>query len=167
MTFRYAFWRGRGCCPFRVRFVPAWWLSVLRGRVPGTLAVIAVLVMGAVAWCRLVRWSGRSGGEAGEGPAAPAPGFRGQALGGAALVFFLPGVPGLQDALVADDEQRRGEQHQRGQAHQAAPAAADVVGGGVLGGGEAAFGAGAAGVGAAVRGGWVVVFLRGLGKAPG
>ena len=105
VTFRYALWRGRGCCPVRVRFVPAWRLSVLRGRVPGTLAVIAVLVMGAVAWCRLARWSGRSGGEAGEGPAAPAPGFRGQALGGAALVFFLPGVPGLQDALVADDEQ--------------------------------------------------------------
>ncbi len=57
---------------WRVRFVSAWWLSVLCGWVPGTLAVIAVLVMGAVAWCRLVRWSGRSGGEAGEGPAAPA-----------------------------------------------------------------------------------------------
>jgi len=96
---------------------------------------------------------------------APAPGFRGQALGGAALVFFLPGVPGVQDALVADDEQCRGEQHQRGQAHEAAPAAGDVVGGGVLGGGEAAFGAGAAGVGAAVRGGGVVVFLRGLGES--
>src|ERR1019366_8370153 len=67
-----------------------------------------------------------------------------------------------EDALVADDEQRRGEQHQRGQAHQAAPAAADVVGGGVLGGGEAAFGAGAAGVGAAVPGGGVVVLLRGF-----
>ncbi len=51
----------------------------------------AVLVMGAVAWCRLAWWSGRSGGEAGEGPAAPAPGFRGQALGGlrAAFAIFL------------------------------------------------------------------------------
>ena len=58
---------------------------------------------------------------------------------------------------------RRWRQHEGRQAHEAAPAAADVVGGGVLGGGEAAFGAGAAGVGAAVRGGGVVVFLRGLG----
>ena len=49
------------------------------------------------------------------------------------------------------------------QAHEAAPAAADVVAGGVLGGGEAAFGAGAAGVGAAACRGGVVVFLRGLG----
>jgi hypothetical protein len=65
---------------------------------------------------------------------------------------LLPGAPGSEDALVADDQQGRGEQHQRGQAHEAAPAAADVAGGGVLGGGEAAFGAGAAGVGAAVRG---------------
>src|ERR1035441_2124947 len=124
------------------------------------------------------------GGERGERLASPAPGFRGEPSGGAAGVFLLPGVPGGEDALVADDEQRRGEQHQRGQAHQAAPAAADVVGGGVLGGGEAAFGAGAAGggggggrgggggqaacgagaagVGAAVPGGGVVVLLRGF-----
>src|SRR6185437_9096091 len=51
-----------------------------------------------------------------------------------------------------------------GNTHEAAPAAADVVGGGVLGGGEAAFGAGAAGVGAAPGGGGVVMFLRGLGE---
>jgi hypothetical protein len=40
--------------------------------------------------------------------------------------FFLPGVPGCQDALVADDQQGGGEQHEGCQAHQAAPAAADV-----------------------------------------
>src|ERR1017187_6032404 len=138
------------------------------------------------------RWPGLGrpgGGERGERLASPAPGFRGEPGGGAAGVFLLPGVPGGEDALVAGDEQCRGEQHQRGQAHQAAPAAADVVGGGVLGGGEAAFGAGAAGVGgaggrgggggvlgggeaafgagaagvgAAVPGGGVVVLLRGF-----
>ena len=44
-------------------------------------------------------------GEAGGGLAAAAPGFRGEPGGGAARVFFLPGVPGVQDPLVADDEQ--------------------------------------------------------------
>jgi hypothetical protein len=43
-----------------------------------------------------------------------APGSGGQAAGGAMLVFFLPGVPGCQDALVADDEQGGGEQHEGG-----------------------------------------------------
>src|SRR6266581_7607617 len=127
----------------------------------------------AFAWLRLLccggggRWargrggSGRPGGEAGEGLAAPFAGFRGQPGGCAALVFFLPGVPGVQDALVAEDEQGRDEQHQGCQAHEAAPAAGDVAGGGVLDGGEAAFGAGAAGVGAAPGRRRVVVFLRG------
>ena len=86
------------------------------------------------------------GEEVLQGRAAAFAGFRGQPGGGAAGVVFLPGVPGGEDPLVADDEQGGCGQHQRGQAHQAAPAAADVVGGGVLGGGEAAFGAGAAGV---------------------
>ena len=106
-----------------------------------------------VSW-RVMRCGAQGGPAAStaEGCAAPAPGFRGQAFGGAAFVFLLPGVPGLQDALVADDEQAGDGQHEGGQAHEAAPAAADVVAGGVLGGGEAAFGAGAAGVGAAVRG---------------
>src|SRR5215470_19010038 len=100
--------------------------------------------------------SGRSGGEAGEGPAAAFAGFRGEPGGGAAGVVLLPGVPGGQDALVADDEQGCGEQHQGGRAHEAAPAAGDVAGGGVPGGGEAAFGAGAAGVGAAPGRGGIV-----------
>src|SRR5260221_401778 len=99
------------------------------------------------------------GGEHGERLAAPAPGFGGQAFGGATLVFFLAGVPGGEDALVADDQQGGGEQHQGCQAHEAAPAAADGIGGGVLGGGEAALGAGAAGGGVAggrLRGGGVL-----------
>src|SRR5262249_28058516 len=76
------------------------------------------------------------------------PGFRGKAFCGAALVFLLPGVPGGQDALVAGDQQGGGEQHQRGQAHEPAPAAGDVAGGGGFGGGGAAVGGGGGG------GGW-------------
>src|SRR5580698_5543109 len=106
----------------------------------------------------------RCGGEGGEGSAAPAAGPRGEAGGGAAGVVFLAPVPCGSDALVAGDDQAGGEQQPGGQAHDAAPAAGGVAGGGVLEGGEAAFGAGAAGVGAAVRGGGVVVFLRGLGQ---
>jgi hypothetical protein len=101
-------------------------------------------------------------GEAGEGLAAALAGFRRQAGCGAAGVLFLACVPCCEDALVADDELGGGEQRQGRQSREAAPAAADVVGGGVLGGGEAAFGAGAAGVGAVPGGGGVVVFLRGF-----
>jgi hypothetical protein len=68
----------------------------------------------------------------------------------------------VQDPLVADDQQRGGEQHEGGQARQAAPAAGDVVAGRVFRGGEAAFGAGAAGVGAALGGRGIVVFLPGF-----
>src|ERR1700691_846679 len=106
-------------------------------------------------------------GEAGGGLAAAFAGFRGEPGGGPARVVFLPCVPGGEDPLVADDEQAGDGEHEGRQAHQAAPAAADVVGGGGLGGGEAACGAGAAGVGPAVRGGGVVVFLRGLGGGLG
>jgi hypothetical protein len=53
--------------------------------------------------------------------------------GGAADVFFLTGVPGGEDALVADGEQHGGEQHEGCQAREAAPAAGDVVAGWVLG----------------------------------
>src|SRR5580704_13974056 len=43
-------------------------------------------------------------------PAAMSPRpYTGKSSGGAAGVFFLLGVPGGQDALVADDEQRRGD----------------------------------------------------------
>jgi len=79
----------------------------------------------------------------------------------------LAGVPGGEDALVADREQAGEPQGERGDAGQAAPAAGDAGGGGVLDGGEGALGAGAPRVGAAVGRGWVVVFLAGLGKAPG
>jgi hypothetical protein len=164
LTFRLAPWGGLWLRPCRVRFVAAWWLAVCLVWFPGVLPLC--VVAGGVRW--LVSTArpglGRCRGERGEYPAAPAAGFRGQALGGAALVFLLPGVPGGEDALVADGEQGRGEQHEGGQAHQAAPAAADVVGGGVLGGGEAAFGAGAAGIRAVPGRGRIVVFLRGLGQ---
>src|SRR5229473_1485275 len=46
----------------------------------------------------------RGGGEASEALAAAFAGFRGQAGGGAARVVGLAGVPGGQDALVADDQ---------------------------------------------------------------
>jgi len=62
-------------------------------------------------------WLGRPWGsdERGERFAAAAD-FRGKPGGGAPRVLGLAGVPGGEDALVAGDEQGRGEQHQRGQA---------------------------------------------------
>jgi hypothetical protein len=123
---------------------------------------------GAACALRAFRWLGRpGGGDRGECFAAAAPGFRGQAFGGAAFVFFLPGVPGVQDALVPDDEQAGDGQREGVRPMRRHQPRLVLLVAGVFGGGEAAFGAGAAGVGAAVRGGWVVVFLRGLGKAPG
>jgi len=116
-------------------------------------------------WLGLGRCGG--GGQAGEGLASSAAGFGGQAGRGAAGIVGLAGVPGGQDALVADGEQAGEPERDRGQAREPGPAVGDVVGGGVLDGGEGPFGAGAAGVGLAVRGGGVVVFLRGFGKAPG
>src|ERR1700750_1461925 len=154
-------WLGLLSC--RVRFVFAWWLPACLARFQGRLPSWPVVVVGSDARVPgSAAGLGRpcSGGELGEGPAAPAPGSGGQPGGGAALVVLLPGVPGGQDALVADGEQGRGGTDQRCHAHQAAPAAADVVAGGVLGGGEAAFGAGAAGIGAAPGRRRVVVFLR-------
>jgi hypothetical protein len=101
--------------PCRVRFVFACWLFVCPG-VSGHAAAVCAGDTGAdrMWWWRVLCWAGRvvgglgrpcGGGQCGECLAAPAPGFRGQALGGAAGVFLLPGVPGVQDALVADDEQ--------------------------------------------------------------
>jgi hypothetical protein len=51
-------------------------------------------------------------------------------------VFVLPGVPGARDALVADGESAGEPECERDQAHEAAPAAADVVAGGVFDGGS-------------------------------
>ena len=68
-------------------------------------------------------------------PCGAGGGFLAGAGGGPVSVLGLACVVGGQDALVADDEQAAGEQRDRGQSHQAAPAAADVVAGGVLGGG--------------------------------
>ncbi len=74
-----------------------------------------------VIWCVLVTAAGWvapglwrcCGGQAGEGLAAPAAGFRGQAGCGAAGVVGLACVPGGQDALVADGQQA-GEPEPRG-----------------------------------------------------
>src|ERR1019366_4176304 len=121
-------------------------------------AGVSVLVRGASCGLR------RCCHKAGQGSAAPAAGPGREAGGGAAGVVFLASVPWGGDARVAGDGQAGGEQQPGGQAHDPAPAAGDVVGGGVLEGGEDAFGAGAPVIGAAVRGGGVVVFLRGLGQ---
>jgi len=87
---------------------------------------------------------GACGGQVGEGLAASAsaagPGW--QAGCGAAGVVGLAGVPGVQDSLVADDEQAGEPERDRGQAGEPGPAAGDVAGGGVLGGGEGPLGAG-------------------------
>jgi hypothetical protein len=97
-------------------------VSVRAGCAAGLLGVAGVFfVPFGVAWCwwRL-RWGCRrlwrpgGGWERGEGLAPAVAGSGGQAFGGAAPVVFLPGVPGGQDALVADDEQGGGEQHQGG-----------------------------------------------------
>src|SRR6266566_551832 len=78
-------------------------------------------------------WGG--GSEVGEGCAAPAAGVGRQPGRGSLGVFGLADGVGAGDALVADDEQAGGEQGDRGEAHEPAPAAGDVVGGGVFGGG--------------------------------
>src|SRR6266700_733651 len=109
------------------------------------VAVVPGMVMAGLAACL---WSG---GEGGECLAAPAAGFRREAGGGPAGVFGLACVVGVEDPLVAGDDQGGGEERDGGDAGEPAPAAADVVAGGVLGGGEGPFGGGAAGVGAAVR----------------
>ncbi len=50
-------------------------------------------------------WLWRARGEAGLGFAAPLAGFRREPGGGPPGVLFQPGVPGVEDALVADGEQ--------------------------------------------------------------
>jgi hypothetical protein len=85
-----------------------------------------VLVSGG-GWRGVRAWLWR-GGEAGEGgfPAAfPCPGW--QACRGAAVVLGLAGVPGGEDALVADGVQGGEPERGRGEAHEAAPAGAVVL----------------------------------------
>jgi hypothetical protein len=54
---------------------------------------------------------GRSGrGERGEGFAAPFAGSWREPGGGSSRVLGLPGVPGLQDALVADAQEKDRQQ---------------------------------------------------------
>jgi len=81
-------------------------------------------------WC----FETTPGGERGEGLAAPFAGSGWEAGGGSPRVAGLPGVSGGEDALVAGDQQGDSEQDERCQAHEAVPAAVDVVGGGVFGG---------------------------------
>src|SRR6516225_512798 len=135
-----------GCCAFRAVVWVVW-------------AAMPLMVAVGCRWL----WRRCGGGEAGAGLAAPAAGPGREAGCGAAGVVGLAGVPGGQDALVADGEQAGEPEHQRGQAHQAGPAAGDVVAGRVFGGGEGSLGAGAPGVGLAVLLGGVVVFLPGFG----
>jgi hypothetical protein len=80
---------------------------------------------------------------------------------------LLPLVPGGEDALVADRCQAGEPEHERSEAGEPDPAAGDVVGRCVFDAGVEPFGGGAPLVGEPPRGGGVVVFLPGLGKAPG
>src|ERR1017187_139696 len=97
-------------------------------------------------WAGVAWWLRGRGGEAGEGCAASAAGAGRESCGGALGVAGLAGGPGGHDPLGAGDEQGRGEQGDGCQAHEAAPAAGNVVAGGVFGGGEGPLGGGAAGV---------------------
>ena len=161
----FAAWAARPGLILRVLAGGLWMALPAWGGACG-IAVVSVAGWAGSGWgafggsCRAWLW--RGGGEAREGCAAPFAGSGREPGGGASVVFGLPGVPGVQDALVADCLQAGQPQGERGQARQAAPAAGDVAGSGVLDRGEGALGAGAAGVGAAVRRGWVVVFLAGL-----
>ena len=128
------------------------------------VGVAGVLEAGGMARGGLL-W--RGGGEHGEGFAALFAGSGREPGGGSARVVGLTGVPGAEDALVADGVQAGEPECEWCEAHEAAPAAADGVGGRVFDGGEGAFGAGAPGVGAAVRCGWVVVFLLRFGCGGG
>ncbi len=148
LTFWRAGWRRCPCRPVGDLRCLLGGLLCARGGVRACCRCVRCVVGDCRAGLALAAALGRSGaGEAGQGLAAAPTGSGREPGGGAALGFFLPGVPCGEDALVADDQQRRGEQHEGCQAHEAA--AGDVAGGGVLDGGEAAFGAGAAGVGAA------------------
>ena len=81
------------------------WLAWSRARETGV--VVAGYGGMRCCWCRADKrrllW--RAGGEAGEGLAAPLAGFRREPGGGPARVLLLAGVPGGEDALVADGEQ--------------------------------------------------------------
>src|SRR5947208_9520230 len=137
----------------------AGWLLPVRA-VQGSMSCspCRVFVMPAVLAMIAGAGLGRCGGG-GEGLAAPAAGPGWQAGCGAAGGVGLAGVPGFQDALVADGQQAGEPEHDRGQAREPGPAAGDVVAGRVLGGGEGPLGAGAPGVGLAVFPGRVVVLL--------
>src|SRR2546429_2283806 len=115
------------------------WRAVWAG--PAGLACLScgdlVLALGSPA----VSGRGACGGQVGEGLAVSAAGPGRQAGRGAAGVVVLAGVPGDQDALGAGDEQAGEPEGERGQAHEAAPAAGGGVGGRGLWGGGGPFGA--------------------------
>ena len=102
------------------------------------------------------------GGQVAQGATASPAGSGWEPGGLPAGLVGLAGVVGGEDPVVAHDEQAGDGQGDRGRSQQSAPAAADVVAGGVFGGGEGAFGGAASRVGDAVRVGGVVVPLRGL-----
>src|SRR4030081_683039 len=108
------------------------WRAVWAG--PAGLACLScgdlVLALGSPA----VSGRGACGGQVGEGLAVSAAGPGRQAGRSAAGCCVVAGRAG-------------GREGERGQRHEAAPAAGDVVAGRVLGGGEGPFGAGAPGVG--------------------
>src|ERR1700757_402740 len=103
------------------------------GRVRGRgVAALGVLVVdGSCRDAGFPAWLGWPGCSAGEFTAS----FAGARLlltaGGVACVF-LAGLAGGQDALVAHDHEAGKPEHERGDAGQADPAAADAGGGGVL-----------------------------------
>src|SRR5260221_1537164 len=129
----------------------------------GAGGAVAVVVIGWRAVARgVLRWLWR-GCELGEGGAASVAGPGREPGGCAALVVGLPGVVGGEDALVAGGEGAGEPQHEGREAHEAAPAAGDVVAGGVLDRGVGSLGAGAPGVGAPPLRGGGGGFLPGLG----
>src|SRR5258707_4314827 len=111
----------------------------------GVLPGLGVRVAG-----RRVLW--RDCGERGEGGAAAAPGPGREPGGGAPGGVGLAGVPGVEDALVAEGEQAGQPQRERGQGPEAAPTAGGVVAGGGPGWGGG--GGGRGGGGGAGGGEW-------------
>src|SRR6266498_1937570 len=104
-------WAGQFACRWLLAL--RWSLAglvCLAGRMPG-LRGLPVTVFSAAGWLRT--------GE-------PLPGYWREAGCGAAGVLVLAGVECGEDALVADGEQAGGEQRDRGQSHEPAPAAAEA-----------------------------------------
>jgi hypothetical protein len=110
-------WSGRGIAGLAGCFA-----GLIRGSrlcAPCLGRVVPVSGLPVAGWLR-----GSSGRAGGEGGAAAASSCSGREPGGcAAGVVVLAGVPCGEDPLVAVGEQACGDEQQRGQAHQAVPAA--------------------------------------------